>query len=116
MASPAPDGRWNPTAQRRAATGWAGRSVWHVLRDRGASLMFGNVALAVTRKQGPAGARWFLRIEGFEWQVTPDMPTARFRTLGGALAIPYTPVKAFPTLRAAQQEAEAIIAAAAKES
>lgn len=108
--TPAPEGRWNPTAQRRAAAGWVGRSVWHVLLNRGASLMFGNVVLAVARKQGPVGSRWFLRIEGFEWATTEDMPTARFRTLGGGIAIKHTPVKAFPTLRAAQ--AEAIIRAA----
>lgn len=110
MSAQAPEGRWNPTAKRRAA-GAQGAS-WHTLAGRGSALMHGNIALAAARNSGPAGARWFLRIEGFEWKVTEDMPTARFRTLGGALSIPYTPVKAFRTMGAAQREAETIIAAA----
>ncbi len=119
MSGTAPEGRWNPTAQRRAAevaAMWIGerRPLWHTVPKRGAALIApSRRTIAAARNSGPAGARWFLRIEGFEWKVTPDMPTARFRTLGGALSIPYTPVKAFPTLRAAQREAEAIVAAAA---
>lgn len=119
VSAPAPEGRWNPTAQRRAAEAAAGiRPVaplcnWHTVPKRGSALVFGRASVAVARSSGPAGARWLLRIEGFEWKVTEDMPTARFRTLGGALSIPYTPVKAFRTLKAAQAEAQAIIAAAA---
>jgi len=45
--------------------------------------------VAVIRWIGGGANCWIVRVEGFMWRVTPDMPTSRFS------AIKFTPVKGF---------------------
>ena len=104
----APAGRWNPAAQRRAAAALAGG--WHTALGRACVLMSGRATIAQARKTAPR--LWLLRVEGWEWEIQSDMPAARFRSLPGGISFTHTPVKGFPTMQAAQKEADAIVAAA----
>ena len=89
-------GRWNVAALRRLAQ--ATEMTWSGLPGRAYSLMLGNASLATVRRVRPG--QWILRIEGYEFRVTPDM---RVATIVPALA--FVPVKGFAYSRAAQQAA-----------
>ncbi len=48
------------------------------------------------------------KIEGWQWKVTPDMPTARLNEIPGD-KIEFTPAKFFPSRGTAQREVELIL-------
>ena len=106
MSTAAPECRWNPTAQRRAAHGVSAR--WTTLQNRASAYTLGSTTFAHARRVRVDGS-WNLYVEGWEWKISPDMLPARL-PLGRDTT--HWSVKNFPTLRAAQREAEAIIAAA----
>lgn len=51
---------------------------------------------------------WALRIPGYQWPVTTDMPTARFNQIPGD-KITETPVKGFKTWQKSAQEVERVL-------
>ena len=106
MSAPIPEGRWNPTAQRRAVAAADRPHTWVVVQNRGASYMAGLIPLARVRHFHAHNA-WILWVDGFEWRVTPDMVIART-----APHIRFYTCRIFTTLKEAQAEAEAIIRAA----
>jgi len=100
----APAGKWSSNAERLVPRGTL---TWHDV----AGGLHGSVAtvdrqqVAVVRKvQGG----YMLRIEGWQWTVTPDMGAARLNAIPGD-KITHTPAKFFATRQDAKREAEAIL-------
>ena len=77
-----------------------------VTRGPGSAAFERDGKVIATARRAHGG--WVLRIPGYQWPVTPDMPTARFNKIPGD-KITQTPAKAFKTLQKAAQEIERVL-------
>jgi hypothetical protein len=81
------------------------RSLCVYLGGVGASFVRNGRVIATARY---ANRWWILRIPGHQWEITPDMPTARFQKIPGGQALTHTPVKGFKSWQACAKEIEHI--------
>ncbi len=79
---------------------------------RGFTILIGSIGASFVREgKVVASARraqrlWLLQIPGHQWEITPDMPIARFQKLPGGATLTRTPVKGFPSYQACVIEIE----------
>jgi len=79
----------------------------HRLANKAVGWMEGNKTIASARNVGRR--TWLLRIQGHQWLITPDMPSARFQRIpGGKGEMLYTVVKGFPSWQACAKEVERV--------
>ena len=66
----------------------------------------GRTVLATARRFKSAGVpvTWLLRVPGYQWEVTPDMPASRIWKIGGLI-----PTKGFPSWQACDREVARVL-------
>ena len=77
-----------------------------VIRSAAAAAFIRDGKTVATARHVTGG--WALRIPGYQWPVTPDMPTARFNQIP-VDKITETPVKAFKTWQESAKEVERVL-------
>jgi hypothetical protein len=98
------NGEWN---ENGAALIPRGAITWHDFTSKRSAV--GTIdGVVVARIRFVRHALYQMRVEGWQWRVTDDMPLNRFNSIPGNKVL-FTPVKSFTSMSSAKKEAVVIL-------